>query len=233
MKVIGIDPGKTTGIALCCGSAADFVIMQTAEINGVQALEEKYGEAAAADDAAWRWLEYYNALECYAWIDDALSSLKGDETLLVVIEDFILQPGKSGEYRGGARAGLSPARVGACIGMMLEVGGDQCSIMWQNSSMISRMGKLRMERLGLWVRGSEHKRDAVRHAYVGWQRSQQQAVARSVAVAQSAAKSGGATVKKAVGARKVRASKAASAHQPVAKVARKSTKVGRRVRKGS
>lgn len=204
MKIIGIDPGTTTGIALCEAnvSKGTFGINEAAEITGVDGLEERYGEGAAADDKAWRWLEYYNALECYGWID----SFRPD---LVVIEDFILQPGKQGEYRGGARAGLSPARIGAVLGTFIEVAYEHegLTLMWQGSSLISRMNKVRMDRLGLWVPASEHKRDAVRHAYVGYGRHMEGKSTRPVKKA--AKKAAGAkkvgrrgTVKKAVGARK-------------------------------
>lgn len=222
MKIIGIDPGTTTGIALCSvvgqrGTAGRFVVEATAEITGMAAVDEIYGDGASSDPKAWRWLEYYNALECLGWVD-------AHQPDLLVIEDFILQPGKGGvngggTYRGGARAGLSPARIGAALGALLEVGGYSGSgggsggggsgatmqVVWQGSSMISRLNKARMDRLGLWVRGSEHKRDAVRHAYVGWQRFGDSGGGGS----RRGSEGSGGTVTTAIGARKVRARKVA------------------------
>lgn len=167
MKIIGIDPGTTTGIALCSwfppdseGRTRGFEIDATAEIDGYATVDEMYGEGAHQDDKAWRWCEYYNALECFGWIEEHRPDI-------LVIEDFILQPGKKGEYRGGARAGLSPTRIGGYIGMMIEIAADfNMSIKWQGSSMIAGLNQQRMKHHGIWVVGSEHKRDAVRHCWV-------------------------------------------------------------------
>jgi len=161
-------------------------VVATEEITGHESVDALYGEGAHLDvkAGAWRWNEYYNALECVAWMQQY--GLEDGGVDLVVIEDFILRPAPG---RGGAsagRAGISPARIGGYIGLMLELGeyGENgLSVVWQTAAMAKPMNKARMEALGLWVVGSEHKRDAVRHCYVAWGR----------------VSTGGATVKPAVG----------------------------------
>ena len=121
-------------------------------------------------------MEYRAALRCFGWVVEQLPDL-------VVIEDFVLQPGKQGEYRGGSRAGLSPARIGAMVHGFIMLDGEadgedpdagvnlSPGVLWQGPAMIKTMTSARIRAAGLWVVGSQHIRDAACHAYVGYGRT--------------------------------------------------------------
>lgn len=89
---------------------------------------------------------------------------------LWVIEDFYLVPGVGGRGMNSKREGISPVRV--TTGLLHMLHADCVGVSWdvvrqQPSEIAQFTGKLggdRLRRKGLWVVGSEHKRDAVRHA---------------------------------------------------------------------
>lgn len=81
------------------------------------------------------------------------------ENRYIVYEDFILRPGKQ---HSSVRSGLSPVRVTAALMGMLH----HKNLQWvpqQPADAKSRWDGQRLRKKGLWVVGSEHKRDAMRH----------------------------------------------------------------------
>ena len=91
---------------------------------------------------------------------------------LVVIEDFLLRPPKSGQRGANVgsrdRSGLSAPRVSLSLVTWLDVldwnGANGVGLKLQSAANAKHViNDQRLRSAGLWVRGSEHARDALRH----------------------------------------------------------------------
>jgi hypothetical protein len=161
MKILGVDPGTTTGVAVWTDEEGD------GGADSVLLMADLTGQWEDTDDRDWRARELNIA-------EDVFSIALEGEVDVVVIEDFVLRPGGT-----GVRAGLSPVRIGAAISAFLRVENavrvtENKSVMlvvWQTPAMAKQhMTDTRLKANGLWVRGSAHQRDALRHAITGYKR---------------------------------------------------------------
>jgi len=146
MLVVGVDPGVTTGVA--------FGVLK----NGHFALDKGF--------------ECAGSLEGILTLSREIKGFFGSNRGVVVVEDFRLRGGPVGTTK---IEGLAPVAVGAMLKMSLfmlkfDVAGG---VMMQTASQAkTTVTNERLRALGLWVVGSEHIRDAVRHAEL-WCRKNQ------------------------------------------------------------
>jgi hypothetical protein len=92
---------------------------------------------------------------------EILADMVVDECVdVVVIEDFVLYPGKE-HYAG--REGLAPVRITAYLEAILYERGWEGNVKKYMASDSKRVVKDdRLRQLGLWVEGMQHARDAWR-----------------------------------------------------------------------
>jgi len=163
MKVMGIDPGETTGWAVCnITNNGGHKIKAHGEINGDELLED--GFEIEAPDAKY---SQYRA-QCLA----LMQVVNAEQPKVVIIEDFVLR-----QFTTMKAEGISPARIGAMLAVWLheimshERGLTRLKVKWQTPSQIAVLTKARMDLLGLWIPGHPHACDAVRHCEIyrrGW-----------------------------------------------------------------
>jgi hypothetical protein len=181
MIIMGIDPGETTGWAVLedgrvgGGGLAALSLEDYGQLNGGELLAggmhlDGLGEGGLYDaDRA---------------ICMSLAILINEyEPDIVCVEDFILRPSGIGST---ARSGLSPLRIIAMMEMWrfeigfnfdaLPHGGDDgmtWSPRWyyqQPSDAKGVVTDARLRAAGLWVKGQQHARDAIRHACLGFRK---------------------------------------------------------------
>jgi len=142
LAVCAIDPGETTGVCVLRGDE-----FYTCEIThgSVERFPDQLKEVLIGQEI------------CEILMDLNVGSL--------VVEDFVLRmPAKS-----SGRAGLSAARVTACMLTAMSFVDWKGGIWSQGSGQAAVLSGDRLRSLGLWVAGSEHIRDAVRHLEI-WRR---------------------------------------------------------------
>ena len=84
----------------------------------------------------------------------------------VVIEDFILLPASVKGGMNSGREGLSSVRVGALVYAFVRDYWPDSEIYWQYPSVMKVIDSDRLKRAGMWVKGSEHARDAAKHLLI-------------------------------------------------------------------
>lgn len=153
--IFTVDPGTTSGVARGlferCDSAWEGVASgrwESWEVEGTPAEQawEIMGEYAD-------WLERLRSQE----------KASGDQmTIAFAIEDFTVRLGRGAASR---RELLDPVRVAAgCEALSWTRGGLRwVQIQYQQPSERSIYTNDRLREHGMWVKGSEHRRDAVRH----------------------------------------------------------------------
>lgn len=151
---MGIDPGETTGWAVCRAGRSTEVL-SCGEINGEDLL--------ASGFELWQAEEKYSQYRatCLA----LMQILMAEEVQVVVIEDFTLR-----QMTTTKPEGISPVRIGAMLMVWLHEilpegdPGFYGQVYWQTPSQAkSVLTDKRMRDLGLWQRGLPHATDAVRH----------------------------------------------------------------------
>lgn len=141
LTVIGVDPGETTGWA-------KITIPRNSIFGDAKGkiLDFKHGELTGPETA--QAIAFCRIAKRYIWPTIAL-------------EDFTLRTNVT------SREVLSPVRVAAKIHFCIETGraGSVIGVEWQlPATAMETMPDNRLEKAGLWVEGSEHIRDAARHA---------------------------------------------------------------------
>ena len=154
-RVLAIDPGKLTGVALLERDGDAVKIIWTDEIN---VFEDPGGK-----------------LRLRGVIDGWSTRQKLDAPLRVVIEKFVITP-ETGKKSQEATAALET--IGAVKLMCVDASYPLDAIMWQKPSEAKEtFPNPKLKRLGLWHRGGAgHALDALRHAAVylvrvGWRDS--------------------------------------------------------------
>lgn len=154
-----VDPGSTTGLGwgvFNLRAASSFAAVREANMElheVVYGTEEQFyeNEGLIAEHCAQQWLELQ-----VQWTLDYVPI----PNQYLVIEDFILRlPAGSGK-----RSGISPARItGMIMGMLYQ---HTVTYRLQQPSEAKAIDNQKLRKEDLWVVGSEHKRDIVRHAVV-------------------------------------------------------------------
>lgn len=157
VAVFLMDPGTTTGLGEFYfemdSSRHTWEIVQEGVL---RAWELGYGAGEDELDAAVRIAERFNGFTAEANMDGIALN-----RIFFVYEDFILVPGKQ---HSSVRSGISPARVTALVqGLLYKY---DPIYMRQQPSEKSRVTNTQLREWDLWVRGSEHARDVMRHAVV-------------------------------------------------------------------
>jgi hypothetical protein len=161
LHVIGVDPGETTGWALFTVPRASIYDDDDPEIWGWDTGELKGPEDQQAIDLARLCRE--------------IQSLDYNIGPAVVIEDFDV-----GEIvTTDADVLYSPIRVASMFRMLVALKvhttsiltGDARVVMQGRSLAKQTMTDDRLRRSGYWVEGSDHERDAVRHAITALRRA--------------------------------------------------------------
>lgn len=145
--IFSVDPGNVTGLVRATGVQSWTDIKFSMELGDVLSWEvdcrEPHGGAALI-------------------AEEILTSLEDGEVDLV-IEDFILR------NRSMDRSMLSPVRVtSALLGILVhEDVMDRVNLTFQQPSQAKSIAtNERLKRWGLWIVGSTHERDAMRHLIV-------------------------------------------------------------------
>lgn len=135
-RILGIDPGVTSGVVWGFANGGHFKCSGFAEI--------KVLDSAVRLDQLGRFVR------------------KWDPKLLIV-ENFILYPG--GRHVGGqANDGLSPVAVTYLLLGWLSRDGTHILVKKQMKREADTITNERLKALGLWFVGKQHARDAARHA---------------------------------------------------------------------
>lgn len=161
---VAVDPGQHTGWCLCVWSGGHgYEIVKLGEFEWKWGSGGGGGAHIAGTDPEQRLVR-----QVEQWLEE-IEKFCGVRNVawprLWVVEDFILRP----VVGSTKREGLSPVRVTtaliACLGSFS--GGDIAVVRQQPvdiAQFCGRLGNERLKKRGLWVSGSEHVRDAVRHA---------------------------------------------------------------------
>lgn len=157
IHVIGIDPGGTTGWCRLTIPRLSIFGRDNGEI-----IEWEYGEFSGD--------EYKQAYEI-AGLTRATQSLAYKIGPALVVEDWTIEP----VNRTTDRASLSPIRIGAML-VYAQRRGDLAdgTVTFQDRSLAKgHMTDERLEAVGLYTKGSDHVRDATRHALTALRRAKQ------------------------------------------------------------
>ena len=141
LTVIGVDPGETTGIAIIRIPADSMFGDEPGRILDHRTQEITGPETAQAQT-------FCRIAKRYIWPT-------------IAIEDFSLRTDVT------SREVLAPVRVGAKIHYCIETGqaGTIVGVEWQMPALAKEtMPDDRLKKIGLWTTGSDHIRDASRHA---------------------------------------------------------------------
>lgn len=154
VAIFAVDPGTTSGVA--CGVFPDKASSvwdgltegkwQSYEVNGVPA------------EQAWEIVGNFAE-----WTDWPKHRRLDAAKHILVLEDFVLRLGPGA---GSKRVLLDPVRVvSACDALCLQRNGLRWAFpIYQTSSLAKTFATdERLRRHGMWVTGSTHRRDAVRH----------------------------------------------------------------------
>lgn len=172
--VMAVDPGGTTGVAWGVHN------VRRKGIKEVLASGRRYGTAEATGGEPY---QAAKIVEIWNWFAGMCGRHRIPCTL--VFEDFVLRPRTSGA--SAARSGLTPVRITELVrGMLIaqagmlregvagdglgepgfifacDIGADQI-VLQQPSNAKSFATNDRLKRWGVYEKGSDHKRDAMRH----------------------------------------------------------------------
>lgn len=143
ITIIALDPGKTTGWALMSIDRAALAEPTVPILSSI--MHYAYGEIGGDDQ---------DEFDQVRWVGELLDAWP---FAVVVREDFILRTSNAD------RAVLSPVRVGFGIDFSAWVRGKR-AFLQQPSLAKSTATDERLRKWGLYRPGSEHARDATRHA---------------------------------------------------------------------
>lgn len=172
IKVVGFDPGKTTGFAEMNGDSEDrfgsgnwdvklkeFGLLDAYKA-GLEFVEE--GSSVFLPASAEQWWQ-----ECaLAGISFAMYAY-GLEADLVVIEDYILRPSAAAEGIGGRDAIIPVAITGSLVNMHMQMCATPVMFSSPSAKAVMDNGKLKRwfgEDVG---KGKPHGMDALRHCCLG------------------------------------------------------------------
>lgn len=160
-SIVCVDPGVTTGVMSVVVGREDLTAHGPA---GAMAKARRRGLLWVAEVDGNTDTERGDAV--VAWLMQREAHLRLDTNghvrrhLAIVIEDFILRE------RSQSRDLLAPVRVTSVIEARLEAVGRMAKVVKQQPGQKAVITSDRLKRAGLWYVGSEHVRDAVRHAVV-------------------------------------------------------------------
>lgn len=157
--LFAVDPGTTTGVATAAvtlrGSTKEIFERDPLETYEVKCSDPRSPQPQTSELAGAAQMAQMFRDACHDWTAEDIPATRH----FLIIEDFNLR-GKPGSLD---RTGLSPVRVtSALLGMLY--GFPKAVVFQQPEQAKSRWTTPRMKNSGLWVVGSEHKRDATRHA---------------------------------------------------------------------
>lgn len=143
IRIIGIDPGTLSGLAQLWVSSKTGKVL--AHIETILAYDEKQQVRDMVD-----------------WICEAYSLSTGWPNIAVSIEDFRVNK------VNGDEEFLSPVRVGRRLegALMFNQSLDEL-IRWQMPARKAEFTDDRLQALGMYTPGPDHRRDATRHALIG------------------------------------------------------------------
>lgn len=150
--IFTMDPGTTTGVGYTEHGVKGYMKPKFAFEGAGWTTQEVIckDELGGAAEIASLWL----------WLVDHWTKLGiHPSRMYFVYEDFILRPGP----HSSARTGLSPVRVTAHVQGIL-IASKVHYFPQQPGDAKSRWTNERLRRVGLYSTGSEHRRDATRHA---------------------------------------------------------------------
>lgn len=150
VALFAVDPGETTGWA------AGYV-----QVGGGSLEVEEHGEISCAFDEFGSDGVLELADEASHWFAQADADAA---RRVLVIEDFTLRHG----VMLSGRSALSPVRVASgLVSVLLDRMLLLDAVRWQSAS--DAKGVItdeRLKRMGLWIKGKPHARDAVRHLVI-------------------------------------------------------------------
>lgn len=173
MLVMGIDPGVTTGWAILdCGQDGEVglsscVVVECGQLNGAELL--KAGMADEVPEGGMYREDRAVAMALYRLID----AYQPDA---VYVEDFVLRPSGIGS---SGRDGVSPLRIICFLECWLfDIGFADDDVVDYDPGLAYNtpadakkvITDQRLRAAGLWVRGQQHARDAIRHAALGYRK---------------------------------------------------------------
>lgn len=149
--VIGVDPGATTGVALL---AIPYLSIFGDAPGGIEWAESF--ELTGSLQAQVSGVTYVARL---------VASRSDSVPPLIVCEDFDLGGNRLSGSASTADV-IIPARLGAALQFAVECGqADRAALDFQGRTLAFTTAKdERLKAWGLWVKGSDHERDARRHA---------------------------------------------------------------------
>lgn len=160
--ILAVDPGETTGWCLAeVHSGKPLEVLSVGQLNGAELLQEGmdllYPDSQFAQERA---------------VALALMQIVSEHQVeVLVVEDFVLR-----QFTTMDRAGIGPAQIAAMLEVWVyeiiasaeahEAGvGAEVQMVLQDVASAKRVvTDERLKALGLWVRGLQHARDAIRHA---------------------------------------------------------------------
>lgn len=160
IAIYAVDPGTTTGVARGTFEPSESVW------EGVSAGRwESWEVYGSPGEQAWEIMGEY--LDWRKQLDIATGN---PVQAVLVIEDFTIRLGQGASSR---RELLDPVRVAAaCDALAISRAGHRWTqIEYQQPAERSIYTNARLKAHGMWVVGSEHRRDAVRHMilrYANW-----------------------------------------------------------------
>jgi hypothetical protein len=162
ISVIGIDPGGTTGWA-------HFTIPRKCMYGDepTRILDWDTGEFRGPE------VEHVKAIGSLCRTAQGFSYLVGPA---LVVEDWDVDP----HFKSTDPEAMSPVRIAAMLRYARYRGelGDAMILMQGRTLAKQTMTDERLRRAGLWVEGSPHERDAVRHAITALRRARAKASVR-------------------------------------------------------
>lgn len=163
-RIVAVDPGGHTGVAFGVRDGSGFKVGKTLEINSLMG-----DYFCGREDGGILSL----GVETVKWLKgrDGVGNGRKDRRILI-FEDFVVYPGRSATGASG-RSGLSPVWVtGWLLGYVCRSELSVDEVCYQGAGDAKRVvSDDRLRDMGLWVAGSTHIRDALRHAVL-WCRKQ-------------------------------------------------------------
>ena len=143
IRIAGIDPGTLSGLAQIWVSP-------------------KTGKVLAHTETILAYDEKQQVRDIVDWLNE-VHALADPEALSVCIEDF-----KVNKVNGDEEF-LSPVRIGRRIegALMFQDSALEDAVRWQMPARKAEFTDDRLQALGMYTPGPDHRRDATRHALIG------------------------------------------------------------------
>jgi hypothetical protein len=172
--IMAVDPGTTTGVARgsfvparSLEEACDLALWESWEV-GPAYPPDKAGGIMDGDDYAYTHGEVATEImeEYLSWrVGLVLTYNLHPDRVILVVESFLMRPNKARGAGSDPRM-LDAVRVASGLEArcFLPSGERQAEFEYQTPSSAKRkVSNERLKRWGMWVKGSDHRRDAVRH----------------------------------------------------------------------